>query len=222
MGNAWGKKFRSLFLKVRNIHHLDMSLTQISIATSIQDMTDCYPVIQELRSHLELPAFIAQVQRQQQQFGYQLVSLTVAGSIESVAGFRVSESLAWGKFLYVDDLIVRSDTRSQGYGGELFNWLTDYARSQNCQQLTLDSGVQRFAAHRFYLNHRMEITSHHFTLKLWPRIIAAVLVVGELPCEPNYCECCGVTRLEKSRLNLIILTSKDVRLISVRHLIVYK
>jgi hypothetical protein len=41
-----------------------------------------------------------------------------------------------------------------------------YARSQNCQQLTIDSGVQRFAAHRFYLMQRMNITSHHSTLEL--------------------------------------------------------
>jgi len=33
-------------------------------------------------------------------------------------------------------------------------------------QLHLDSGVQRFSAHRFYLSKRMEISSHHFSLKL--------------------------------------------------------
>jgi hypothetical protein len=49
---------------------------------------------------------------------------------------------------------------------KLFDWLVDYARTENCKQLTLDSGVQRFAAHRFDLRQRMEITSHHFTLKL--------------------------------------------------------
>jgi GNAT superfamily N-acetyltransferase len=118
----------------------------------------------ELRPHLELPDFITQVQRQQQQFNYQLVYLQFDETIQAVAGFRISESLAWGKFLYVDDLVSKSENRSKGYGGELFNWLIDYARTENCQQLTLDSGVQRFAAHRFYLRQRMEITSHHFTI----------------------------------------------------------
>jgi GNAT superfamily N-acetyltransferase len=138
----------------------------ISIATSTQAITDCFPVITELRPHLELTDFVAQVQRQQQQFNYQLVYLQVDETIQTVAGFRVSESLAWGKFLYVDDLVSKSGDRSKGYGNQLFNWLIDYARTENCQQLTLDSGVQRFAAHHFYLHQRMEITSHHFTLKL--------------------------------------------------------
>jgi GNAT superfamily N-acetyltransferase len=138
----------------------------ISIAISIQEISNCFPVMKELRPHLELTDFIDRVQRQQQQFDYQLVYLQVDRIIQAVAGFRISESLAWGKFLYIDDLVSQSNNRSKGYGLKLFNWLVDYAHTQNCQQLTLDSGVQRFAAHRFYLRHRMEISSHHFTLKL--------------------------------------------------------
>ncbi len=148
-------------------------MNQISIAVSIQEISDCFAVMSELRPHLSLAEFITQVRRQQQQCHYQLVYLQVDDSICAVAGFRISESLAWGTFLYVDDLVTQSvrvafalrNRRSQGSGTLLFNWLVDYARSNNCQQLTLDSGVQRFAAHRFYLHHRMEITSHHFTLK---------------------------------------------------------
>ncbi len=122
--------------------------------------------MQELRSQLELNSFIARVQRQQQQYNYRLIYLQVDRTIQAVAGFRISENLVWGKFLYVDDLVTSANARSRGYGSELFNWLEHHARSHDCQQLTLDSGVQRFAAHRFYLTQRMNITSHHFTLEL--------------------------------------------------------
>jgi hypothetical protein len=40
------------------------------------------------------------------------------------------------------------------------------AKARNCDQLHLDSGVQRFGAHRFYLASRMDIIAHHFTMKL--------------------------------------------------------
>jgi len=40
------------------------------------------------------------------------------------------------------------------------------ARAEGCAQFQLDSGVQRFGAHRFYLMKRMDITAHHFGLKL--------------------------------------------------------
>ncbi len=139
---------------------------RILIAESDREISDCFPVIKELRSHLEITDFVIQVQRQQQQFDYKLAYLQTEEMVVSVAGFRISESLAWGKFLYVDDLVSQAVNRSQGYGTILFNWLVDYACDRNCQHLHLDSGVQRFAAHRFYLSHRMEITSHHFALKL--------------------------------------------------------
>jgi GNAT superfamily N-acetyltransferase len=97
--------------------------------------------------------------------GYKLACL-VDGEVKAVAGFRISECLAWGKVLYVDDLVSKSGERSKGYGGELLDWLIEYAKDKGCDQFHLDSGVQRFAAHRFYLNKRMEITCHHFGLKL--------------------------------------------------------
>jgi GNAT superfamily N-acetyltransferase len=62
--------------------------------------------------------------------------------------------------------VTRAADRSRGYGDQLLDWLVDHACGLGCDQLHLDSGVQRFAAHRFYLRNRMDITAHHFALKL--------------------------------------------------------
>ncbi len=71
-----------------------------------------------------------------------------------------------GRFMYVDDLVTRAADRPAGFGGKLFDWLVQQAREHNCTHLDLDSGVQRFDAHRFYLMKRMKIASHHFSLPL--------------------------------------------------------
>jgi len=42
------------------------------------------------------------------------------------------------------------------------DWLEAVAREDGCGQLHLDSGVQRFDAHRFYFTRGMAIRSHHF------------------------------------------------------------
>jgi GNAT superfamily N-acetyltransferase len=84
--------------------------------------------------------------------------------VKAVAGFRVVENLDNGRFIYVGDLVTKPQERSKGYGQRLFDWLLDCARSEGCGALTLDSGVQRFDAHRFYLKNRMRISSHHFWL----------------------------------------------------------
>jgi GNAT superfamily N-acetyltransferase len=134
-------------------------------AKSVSDLRRCDPVMAELRPHLSEAAFVAQVRRQQRG-GFRLVFLEADGAVQSVAGYRVSENLAWGRFLYVDDLVTRETARSRGHGGSLFAWLVAEARAHRCDQLHLDSGVQRFGAHRFYLGQGMDITSHHFAMRL--------------------------------------------------------
>lgn len=137
----------------------------VSLARNDQEIQSCFDVMVALRPHLKRDEFVSRVRRQQQESGYALASVT-AGEIKAVAGFRISECLAWGKFLYVDDLVTGTSDRSQGYGGILFDWLVAYARAAGCDEFHLDSGVQRFDAHRFYLKKRMAIQAHHFGLTL--------------------------------------------------------
>ena len=137
----------------------------IALAGNEADIARCYPVMVELRPHLKAAEFATRV-RQQQATGFHLAYLEEAGEVRAVAGFRYLETLAWGKILYVDDLVTAEATRSRGHGGKLFDWLVAQAKHNHCAELHLDSGVQRFGAHRFYLAHRMDITCHHFALKL--------------------------------------------------------
>lgn len=138
---------------------------KISIAKSIDEITNCFPVMAQLRTNLTKEEFIERVKRQQK-YGYSLVYVEDQNSVVSVAGFRISECLAWGKFLYIDDFITDSQNRSKGYGDKLLDFLVKLAKKEACRELHLDSGVQRFDAHRFYLKKRMSIIAHHFILYL--------------------------------------------------------
>jgi GNAT superfamily N-acetyltransferase len=137
----------------------------IYLAEDEHEILRCYPVMAELRPHLQPEEFLQRVKKQRDIAGFRLAFL-FDEEVKAVTGFRVSECLASGKFLYVDDLVSKSTDRSKGYGGELFDWLVDYAKRENCNEFHLDSRVQRFAAHRFYLKKRMIIEAHHFTLNL--------------------------------------------------------
>lgn len=140
--------------------------TRIAEAQTDSDISRCFPVMRQLRTHFEGEGrFVAQVKSQRRE-GFRMAFLEDGGVIRAVAGYRMSESLFGGRFCYVDDLVTDADGRSSGYGGALFDWLVAEARAAGCGKLELDSGVQRFAAHRFYLTKRMIIASHHFSLEL--------------------------------------------------------
>jgi GNAT superfamily N-acetyltransferase len=83
-----------------------------------------------------------------------------------VAGWRILASTHAGRKLYVDDLVTTGGARSSGVGRALIANLSERAKAAGCTVIDLDSGVQRYDAHRFYLRERFAITSHHFAKQL--------------------------------------------------------
>ena len=138
----------------------------IRLAKNDDDTGRCFPVMVQLRPHLTADDFIVRVKRQFQLSGYRLAYVEENGKIKAVAGFRITEMLFRGRFMYVDDLVTDATERSRGYGAALFDWLVEHAKTQKCEQFALDSGVHRSGAHRFYFTKRMEIVAYHFSLKL--------------------------------------------------------
>jgi GNAT superfamily N-acetyltransferase len=137
----------------------------IRIATNDEEILSCHPVISHLRPDYSASEFLSCVRRQQGE-GYELAMLVDQGRVVAVTGYRVGHNLAWGKYLYVDDLVTEASCRSAGHGRKMMDWLVDRAGMRGCNELHLDSGVQRYGAHRFYLRYGMDITSHHFRLTL--------------------------------------------------------
>lgn len=140
-------------------------MKKIKIAESDEEIQACYAVMAELRPHIDSGEFLERVKRQQANAGYRMVYLDEKG-VKSVGGFRVNEWLAGGKYLEIEDLVSKSDERSKNYGGELFDWIVDFAGKEKCDQVKLVSSVVRFGAHRFYLNKRMIIEAHYFSMAL--------------------------------------------------------
>jgi GNAT superfamily N-acetyltransferase len=98
--------------------------------------------------------------------GYRLAASFEPGAEDAsgAAGFRVVETISWGRAFYVDDLVTLPGARGRGHADALFAWLEEEAARLGCDQFHLDSGVgpEREDAHRFYFRHRLRITSYHF------------------------------------------------------------
>lgn len=130
-----------------------------------QSLRDAWPVVAELRPHLDAESFVARVAEQRPE-GYRAIAMFEAGECVAFAGFRLASMLARGRAIYVDDLVTAGGTRSRGHGAQMLRWLVDESRRLGCERLHLDSGVQRHQAHRFYLRHGFDISAHHFGLAL--------------------------------------------------------
>jgi GNAT superfamily N-acetyltransferase len=95
------------------------------------------------------------------------MSIAVSGDdVTGVAVHRIYENTFDGVFMYVDDLVTDSTLRSRGVGRALLLHMQAIARTAGCQRFTLDSGVQRAQAHKFYFREGMTVTSFHFGMSL--------------------------------------------------------
>ncbi|WP_193161908.1 GNAT family N-acetyltransferase [Microbulbifer hainanensis] len=132
----------------------------------LEDNSDYLAVLEvllQLRTGYDAESLSAQIKKQESN-GYQVIYVKSSAGVLAVAGFVVGEKLAWGKHIYIDDLVTSASHRSSGVGEFLIRWLKDYALEIGCEQIHLDSGVQRFPAHKFYLREGFNIASHHFSI----------------------------------------------------------
>ena len=138
---------------------------QIRNADTDREILRCFPVMAELRPHLSRDDFVARIRGMQRE-GFRLALLEEDDEVRAVAGYRFLDLLFSGRTLYVDDLVTDPAKRSRGHGAALLEWLREQAIAHGCATLTLDSGVQRTEAHRFYFRERMSIQGYHFSMSL--------------------------------------------------------
>lgn len=136
----------------------------IQLAGSDADLERLADVLLQLRPQYDRASLIDQIHQQQASDGYRVAFGLLDGRVACVAGFVIHHKLAWGRHLYVDDLVTADDRRSRGAGAAMIAWLKDFARAQGCRELHLDSGLHRVDAHRFYDREGFTRASLHFSM----------------------------------------------------------
>ena len=142
-----------------------MSLIQIVVSET--DIDKCRRAIQALRPQLTDDLYTEAVHKTLAH-QRQIIFIENDGQAVAVAVFETGYNLFRGKYIYIDDLSTLSESRGNGYAGMLIDWIFDYARKGDFNEVHLDSGANeaRSNAHRLYLNKRFQIASLHFTAKL--------------------------------------------------------
>jgi GNAT superfamily N-acetyltransferase len=101
--------------------------------------------------------------------GMEMSVAVTAGRVVGVALFRLLELTVAGRELWVADLVTDESERSRGVGRALLGHLEQLGRDRGCASITLESGVQRARAHRFYFREGFHVSSFHFSKPLEPR-----------------------------------------------------
>lgn len=71
-----------------------------------------------------------------------------------------------GKSCEPDHVFIKSGYQNRGFGKQIFEFIFDYSRKKGCETSELNSYVQNFRSHKFYMNHGYVIKGYHFLKKL--------------------------------------------------------
>ncbi|WP_019153476.1 GNAT family N-acetyltransferase [Robertmurraya massiliosenegalensis] len=127
-----------------------MDTISIKEMKTIQDWRNAYPVMKQLRTHLDEEAYLLLVKEAQEQENYKMFALIENETIVAVTGFMPMITLYNGKFIWVCDLVTDIHHRSKGYGEVLLHHVHQWAKDNGYDVVSLSSGLQRLDAHRFY------------------------------------------------------------------------
>lgn len=138
---------------------------EVKKVNSKEDLLKCKDVILELRPHLKGKDITAIFKKMQGE-DFHIIFIEENNKAVAFLGYRFLTMFFSGDTLYIDDLCTLPTARNKGYAGKLLDHVIVEAKTKNINAVTLDSGVQRFTAHKLYLNKNFQIESHHFHLQL--------------------------------------------------------
>ncbi|WP_244590577.1 GNAT family N-acetyltransferase [Xenorhabdus mauleonii] len=137
-------------------------MLEIISLTQSKHLLDSFVLMQQLRPHLVNPQLYVEQVVRQQQAGYRLLAIMESSEIRGLAGYRIQENLIYGRFLYLDDLVVAHDSQSLGIGQQLLDAVRAKAAEAHCVHFVLDTGLGNARAQRFYFRHGLLSKAMHF------------------------------------------------------------
>ena len=132
-------------------------------AESDAEISACFPLMAALRPHLASAAELVTRIARQRAAGYRVLAAWRAAAPVGLAGYRMSENLIYGAFVYVDDLVTAEAERGGGIGAQLLDGVADEGRRHGCRLLVLDTGLGNVLAHRFYYRQGLVARALHFS-----------------------------------------------------------
>ena len=127
-----------------------MSTPIIKELHTAEEIQQGYPVMRQLRTHLDEEAYMDLVLEAQVKDRYKIFALFEDEKIVAVTGFKPMITLYYGRFVWICDLVTDSDNRSKGYGETLLKFVHEWTEENGYDSVALSSGLEKTDAHRFY------------------------------------------------------------------------
>lgn len=139
---------------------------KLFVAKSRSELEKCFPVMKELRPHLDFENYISIYEQAHRSDGFEIVAIEEDNKILALMGYRILSDYVRGKHIYVDDLVSSESVRSKGLGAELLKYAEGVAKEMNCTTLRLCTGIENERGVNFYERNGWTKRAFAYTKKL--------------------------------------------------------
>lgn len=128
--------------------------TVTEMAAQLETMLELYPNMTQEKYQAYLTEMVPRDYRQ--------VGVFENGICLGLTGYWIGTKLWSGKYIEIDNFIVRNQNRSRGIGKMICDYIEHKANELNCSMIVLDAFAGNFPAHRFYYNQGFGPKGFHF------------------------------------------------------------
>lgn len=133
-------------------------------------MLDVFDVLPELYPDLQYDDYSRELDFMLQH-NYGQVAVFEENTCLGLTGFWIGNKLWCGRYMELDNVIIRQAYRSSGVGDLLFDYMRNFASEEKCNLLALDSYSDNFKAHKFFYRKNYVPRGFHFIHVLNPENI---------------------------------------------------
>ncbi|MCE3232989.1 MAG: family N-acetyltransferase [Rickettsiaceae bacterium] len=98
--------------------------------------------------------------------GYRMLGVFDDEKCVCSAGFWISYRFYCGKFIQLDNMVSLPDYRSKGVGKLVTDFIKNLGITDGCNKVLIDTYVENFNAHRFFLREGFIIRGYHLNYEL--------------------------------------------------------
>jgi hypothetical protein len=131
-----------------------------------EEIPHILPMVQELMGQQFSNEILAQRFSEMFDQNYECFKITHDEQTVGVFGLWFMTRHYAGRSCEPDHIFIKEEYRSKGVGKNLFEFIYKYADEKGCETSELNSYVQNYRSHKFYLNEGYEIKGYHFLKKL--------------------------------------------------------
>ncbi len=131
-----------------------------------EDFAEVLPYLKKL--HSEPPADDVLKERLLEMFdqNYECFGIYKEQRLIGVFGLWFMTRHYAGRSCEADHIFIEEEFQGRGIGASIFEFIHEYARSKDCETMELNSYVENFKSHKFYMNLGYIIRGYHFLKKL--------------------------------------------------------